>query len=292
MNMLKSLILLSCLVVTQALYGMFDAAKKGDFEKVETLLKQGAKVNAKNRSGNTALIQAAFGGKEEVVKLLLEYDAEVDGKGKNGGTALIWAASQGHMKVVKILIEHGAKVNEQDNKGKTALICAVGKKHNDVAKLLFMYADKETLEKYPRYELVLLDKNVRNYIFWILTGSLRKNLVKDALQFAPIAFAMPHFVDEFESMLPFVHQHDYSKIFTAEPIQNALMTKNLKAFEILIAQAQKDGNNNLIKSITNEVNNFDRTKFNAKFLDSIGALVRGTKITGMKKAQDIGFKFH
>ena len=91
------------------------------------LLEHGADVNAKDKSGNTALMFAA--GQEEqyikiendkVVRLLLEHGAEVDAKNESGETALMVAASNGYEKTVTLLLEHGADADLRNADGKTA----------------------------------------------------------------------------------------------------------------------------------------------------------------------------
>ena len=57
----------------------------------KTLLENGADVNAKLKSGDTALHRASYTGKEQVVRLLLSYNADAC-KGADGQTPLhkVW----------------------------------------------------------------------------------------------------------------------------------------------------------------------------------------------------------
>ncbi|MFC1835791.1 ankyrin repeat domain-containing protein [Thermodesulfobacteriota bacterium] len=55
------------------------------------------------------------------IKKWLAKDPDIDAKDKYGWTALMEAAGDGHRKVVELLIAHGADVSPRDNKGKTAL---------------------------------------------------------------------------------------------------------------------------------------------------------------------------
>jgi len=52
--------------------------------------------------------QAALGGHAEVIRLLLAAGAKVDAPEDEGQTALMLAAHEGHMGVVKLLLEAGA----------------------------------------------------------------------------------------------------------------------------------------------------------------------------------------
>jgi ankyrin repeat domain-containing protein 50 len=96
------------------------------FETVaQTLLENGAIVDAKDEEGRTPLMCAAKGGSVEIMQLLLDRNANLDMQDENGDTALHWAAADGHEEAVRLLIHQGAKLDERDDKGKTALFWAV-----------------------------------------------------------------------------------------------------------------------------------------------------------------------
>jgi ankyrin repeat protein len=86
-----------------------EAAWKGDTEKVQALLAQGADVNAKDKGGFTALMDAAWEGHTDTVQALLAQKADVNAKNKNGDTALMLANEKGHKDIVRILKQAGAK---------------------------------------------------------------------------------------------------------------------------------------------------------------------------------------
>src|SRR5260370_33014393 len=56
-----------------------------------------------------------------IVRLLIANGAKVNARDVEGGTALMQAALLGRADNVKILVEAGADVNARDNKGGTAL---------------------------------------------------------------------------------------------------------------------------------------------------------------------------
>ena len=97
------------------------AAERGDVKEVEKLLAKGAKVDEKDKGGETALMWAIGFCHPEVVKLLLANGAKVDEKSNKGETALIWAARCADQKIVKLLLTKGAKIDARDNTGKSAL---------------------------------------------------------------------------------------------------------------------------------------------------------------------------
>ena len=79
-------------------------------------------VNAKNKYGVTALIDASFKGQKEVVELLIVEGADLDAQDNKGDTALMNAAIKGHREIVELLVMNGADVDIQDNSGNTALM--------------------------------------------------------------------------------------------------------------------------------------------------------------------------
>jgi cytohesin len=92
------------------------AAEEGNIEADKQHLADGADVNAKNRSGATAmhstpLCEAAGGGHKEVAELLIERGADVNAKNNLGGTPLHNAANGGHKEIVELLITNGTNVN-------------------------------------------------------------------------------------------------------------------------------------------------------------------------------------
>ena len=88
------------------------AAMWGNTECVKELLIAGAKINAKNKDGKTALMLAVWrGGNAECVKALLAAGADVSAKDKDGKTALILAneSKYGNTSCVKVLREAEAR---------------------------------------------------------------------------------------------------------------------------------------------------------------------------------------
>lgn len=106
------------------------AACEGRVNLVKALVKMSANVNARSKSGDTALIASeACGQKEEVaseiVKVLIDNGADVNLKGRRGATALMHAAGNGHPQVIRRLLEKGVELNVKDDDGNTALTYAV-----------------------------------------------------------------------------------------------------------------------------------------------------------------------
>src|SRR6185436_11773045 len=80
---------------------------------VKTLLAHGAKVDAKEKRGQTALMWAAAEGHAPVVELLLKAGADFKTPLPDSGfTPLFFAAREGRTEVVRALLKAGVDVNE------------------------------------------------------------------------------------------------------------------------------------------------------------------------------------
>lgn len=110
-------------------------AGNGYIEIVRLLIDKGADVNLQNENGSTALMLASANGHREIVKLLIEYGADLNIKDKEGITALIFTAMQGHLEIVRLLIDGGADVNIKVGDW-TASKLAASRGHTEIAKLL------------------------------------------------------------------------------------------------------------------------------------------------------------
>ena len=121
---------------------MQEAAEKGDFADVKRHLKRGADVNAKDKYGQTPLLEAARNGHKAVAELLIAKGADVNAKDKAGWPPLYWACVNGSKDVVELLIAKGAIVNSkagipgQTGGGETPLHVAASHGHKDVVELL------------------------------------------------------------------------------------------------------------------------------------------------------------
>jgi ankyrin repeat protein len=117
---------------------LFIAANRGNTDVVKLLLEKGANIDVKNTvTGETALHMAAVRGNVEIVMLLLEKGgANIEAKDIWGNTPLIRAALDGQTEVVKLLLERGANTKVKNNDGQTALTAATSKGKTGVVQLL------------------------------------------------------------------------------------------------------------------------------------------------------------
>ena len=98
---------------------------------------RGAKVNAKDKSGWTALMLASQSGKLEVVKVLTDKGRRRQRQANNDSiTALMIASQDGHSEIVKALLDKGAEVDAVNKDDWTALMTASWNGHRDVVEAL------------------------------------------------------------------------------------------------------------------------------------------------------------
>ena len=113
------------------------AARNGNAELVDQLILRRAKVAARNRYGDDALLLASFRGFLPVVKLLVAGGAPVNRS--EGWQPLVYAAFNGHVDIMAYLLEHGAEVNGASDNGTTALMVAARNGHPEVVRLLLKH---------------------------------------------------------------------------------------------------------------------------------------------------------
>ncbi len=102
------------------------AVEKGDYDLVNSLIKNDANVNIQDRNNKTALHYAvsSYGDIQNVnkmVMLLVESGAKIDTQDSDGKTALHYAAASNKDEIVRLLLKEGANEEIKDKSGKTFL---------------------------------------------------------------------------------------------------------------------------------------------------------------------------
>jgi ankyrin repeat protein len=95
-------------LVGPAADGLPEAAGGGDPACVEALLDAGAKIDARDAAGQTALHRAVRTGSRECVQKLLARDADVNAKTATRQTPLMLARLAGRDDLVELLRSRGA----------------------------------------------------------------------------------------------------------------------------------------------------------------------------------------
>lgn len=100
------------------------AVIQGEADKVDALLKAGAKVDRRDRNGDTALHYAASGFSEPVLRRLIEAGADINAEGRYGRTPIMEAARIGSLGSVRILAEAGADLKKTDARSRSVMMFA------------------------------------------------------------------------------------------------------------------------------------------------------------------------
>jgi ankyrin repeat protein len=117
------------------------ATQRNEIEVARYLIREGADVNAKDFVQDTPYLYAAAEGRIEILKMALAAGADLKDTNRYRGTGLIPAAHHGHVEAVKILLATDIDKDHINNLGWTALLEAVilgdgGPKHTEIVRLL------------------------------------------------------------------------------------------------------------------------------------------------------------
>jgi len=126
-------------IVGQALSAdarMLQAARRNDATAVRALLRQGAKVNAAEPDGSTALLWATFNSNLESTQALLAAGANPNTANRYGITPLLQASRLGDTKVIEALLKSGADPTITHPAGETPLMAAAMAGQVDAVRLL------------------------------------------------------------------------------------------------------------------------------------------------------------
>jgi len=151
---------------------LIDASLKGQKDLVELLILDGADLNARDSQDNTALMIAALKGHVEIVELLISNGAGVGVKDKTGNTALIESAKYARKsacEIINLLKDNGAQVNAKNNYGLTAIIYAAQGGHaENVVCLIAAGADVNAKSKSGETALKFAETSDRQDIIDLL----------------------------------------------------------------------------------------------------------------------------
>lgn len=134
---------------------LIQAVRRDVPELFDYLLLRRAKLNVRNRNGETALSLAAYTGKLQFVQRMVEAGSEVN---FYGWSPLTYAAFNGHTAIVDYLLKRGADINATTANGASALFFAARFGHIEVIKVLLRNKADPTL----------VDENGDTAIDWAL----------------------------------------------------------------------------------------------------------------------------
>jgi ankyrin repeat protein len=112
------------------------AARIGDINWLNEMIKAGADVNGKNENLEAPLLWAAFNGHVRAATILLDNGARVNDTSKAGWSALMAAVESGSEQLVKLLLARGADASLKMESGETALTLAQINENSSIIELI------------------------------------------------------------------------------------------------------------------------------------------------------------
>lgn len=125
------------------------------------LIGAGASINAQDNSRLTALYHSTFANNPENTKLLLTRNAAVDLSDTSGITPLMNAAQYSTPETIDILLKAGANINAQSNppESLTPLMWAIRKRNLDNVKTIVRYHPDMEIKNADGYTALFISKN-------------------------------------------------------------------------------------------------------------------------------------
>lgn len=99
---------------------LWTAAKAGDLQSIDDLIRQGFEINQKDHRGYSPLMLAVYSGQIDAARLLLQLGADPNSSDSADNTILMGAAFKGHDELVLILLLAGADPIARNTTGMTA----------------------------------------------------------------------------------------------------------------------------------------------------------------------------
>jgi hypothetical protein len=154
---------------------LIDAAWRNDVEEAARLIEQGADVNARDETVQSAYLIATSEGFLSLLALTLDHGADVGSKDSYNGTGLIRAAERGHALLVGMLLRAGIEIDHINNVGWTALLEAIilgdgGQRYADTVRAL-LAAGADPLIPSQQDGISPID-HAQSRGFWTLATSL------------------------------------------------------------------------------------------------------------------------
>lgn len=117
-------------------YPLHAVAGRNDAAAIARLLSEGARIDARDASGATALLVATRANKAAAARALVNAGADVNAKDRIGDSPYLYAGAAGHLVILKMTLAHGADLRSTNRYGGTALIPAAERGHVDTVRTL------------------------------------------------------------------------------------------------------------------------------------------------------------
>lgn len=136
---------------------LFSAVIARDNPRIEYVLKRGAKIDARDQDGQTALMMAVKSGDLSIINGLLAYQANPNLQDHDGWTAAMYGVRSNEPKIFRLLGKFKADFNKVNKDGLTALALAVVEnKANAAVAMLDNQANPDTAMGEAKYNAMML----------------------------------------------------------------------------------------------------------------------------------------
>lgn len=115
---------------------MIVGAERGEIVTVRTALADGARINARDQRGRSALLAATQRNEIEVARLLIREGADVNTKDFVQDSPFLNAAAEGRIEILKLILAANPDLKDINRERNTALILAAHHGRVDTVKLL------------------------------------------------------------------------------------------------------------------------------------------------------------
>ncbi|MBX9828307.1 MAG: ankyrin repeat domain-containing protein [Xanthobacteraceae bacterium] len=115
---------------------MIAAAERGELVVVRNLFREGARIDARDQRGRTALLAATHRNRVEVARFLIQEGADVNAKDFIQDTPFLYAGAEGRTEILTMALAAGANLKDINRYGGTALIPAAHHGHVEAVKIL------------------------------------------------------------------------------------------------------------------------------------------------------------
>lgn len=264
---------------------LINAAQEEQLETVEALIKSGADVTLKNKSGNSALTIACKTKNSHITLELLQAGATINFKNKtetdflnsfkfeNGRTLLMTAIKKGYNTAAKELIELGYKYLKVESKsGKNALDFAKLQENYEIKKIInkiFEKEEKKQQEKQKKLEMQKMQNELDEKCEEALE-TLSKKKVEEAKELLKK-------IDKLLSEAAEVTENNYKNLYKilVKAKDNEIKISNIK-FEI---KSQRDDQKNeyaksILKKFKNHCQNEEKNNSDESTKEEIKIITR------------------
>lgn len=112
------------------------AAVRNDAVRLRQLLADGARIEARDGTGATALLVATHANAVDAARALIEAGADVNARDEIHDSPYLYAGARGHLEILKMTLAHGADLESTNRYGGTALIPASERGHVETVRTL------------------------------------------------------------------------------------------------------------------------------------------------------------